>query len=84
MFNNNYNNSDSFERLSRILKNDKLQMPQMIERSLKKDILKAISGYMNIKDSNSDLRIEIVNNGNVLITFEGVAEGFKVQNNKVN
>ena len=39
---------------------------------------------MNIKDSNSDLRIEIVNNGNVLITFEGVAEGFKVQNNKVN
>ena len=64
MFNNNYNNSDSFERLSRILKNDKLQMPQMIESSLKKDILKAISGYMNIKDSNSDLRIEIVNNGN--------------------
>ena len=84
MFNNNYNNSDSFERLSRILKNDKLQMPQMIESSLKKDILKAISGYMNIKDSNSDLRIEIVNNGNVFITFEGVAEGFKVQNNKVN
>ena len=42
MFNNNYNNSDSFERLSRILKNDKLQMPQMIESSLKQDILKAM------------------------------------------
>ncbi|MDE6967298.1 MAG: cell division topological specificity factor MinE [Clostridia bacterium] len=72
----NQYNSESFDRLSRILKNDKIHMPQMIENSLKKDILRAISGYMNIKDCNSELKIEVANSGEILITFEGVAESF--------
>lgn len=79
MFNQNYKTgySISSERLSQILKKDKLQMPIMIEDSLKKEILKVISGYMNIKAVNSDLRIEVQNDGKILISFNALADGIK-------
>ena len=79
MFNQNYKTgySISSERSSQILKKDKLQMPIMIEDSLKKEILKVISGYMNIKAVNSDLRIEVQNDGKILISFDALADGIK-------
>ncbi len=76
MFNQNYKTGYS-ERLSQILKKDKLQMPIMIEDSLKKEMLKVISGYMNIKAANSDLRIEVQNDGKILISFDALADGIK-------
>ncbi len=81
MFNQNkdYYNSASSERLLQILKKDKLQMPQMIEQNLKKDMLKVIAGYLNLKDTNCDLRLEIENNGKILIAFEGIADSFKAK-----
>lgn len=81
MFNqsNRFYNSASSERLSQILKKDKLQMPQMIEISLKKDILKVVSAYLNLKGENCDLRLEIENNGKILLVFEGIADSFKAR-----
>lgn len=70
----NYN-SDSFERLSKILKNDKLHMPQMIENSLKKDLFEAISKYLQIK--GCQLKITTTNNGSIGFVFEGEAESYK-------
>jgi len=52
-------------------------MPIMIEDSLKKEMLKVISGYMNIKAANSDLRIEVQNDGKILISFDALADGIK-------
>lgn len=69
--------SDSCDRLQRILKNDKLKMPLMIEDSLRRDILKAISGYVVIAGADFDLRVEIAENGKVLIAFEGIGQRLK-------
>jgi len=69
-----YSQSD---RLIKILKKDKINMPQMIEDSLKKDILKVVSSYLNIKAVNSILKVEVANSGEILVTFEGVADSFK-------
>lgn len=77
---NAYDTSESFERLAKIIKKDKTQMPQMIENSLKKDILKVVSGYLNIKECNTDLRIEVASSGEILVTFEGVADSVKFKN----
>lgn len=79
MYNNYDDFSDSFERLSRILKNDKIHMPKMIESSLKKDILKAVSTYVNLKDKDAHLRIEVANNGEIFLSFEGIATGIKAK-----
>ncbi len=49
----------------------------MIEDSLKKDILKVVSSYLNIKAVNSILKVEVANSGEILVTFEGVADSFK-------
>ncbi|HRF36831.1 MAG TPA: cell division topological specificity factor MinE [Clostridia bacterium] len=72
-----YSQSDSYDRLIKILKKDKINMPQMIEDSLKKDILKVVSSYLNIKAVNSILKVEVANSGEILVTFEGVADSFK-------
>ncbi len=72
-----YCQSDSYDRLIKILKKDKINMPQMIEDSLKKDILKVVSSYLNIKAVNSILKVEVANSGEILVTFEGVADSFK-------
>ena len=72
-----YSQSDSYDRLIKILKKDKINMPQMIEDSLKKDILKVVSSYLNIKAVNSILKFEVANSGEILVTFEGVADSFK-------
>ncbi len=72
-----YSQSDSYDRLIKILKKDKINMPQMIEDSLKKDILKVVSSYFNIKAVNSILKVEVANSGEILVTFEGVADSFK-------
>lgn len=77
---NAYDNSESFERLAKILKNDKIHMPQMIENSLKKDILRVVASYLNIKECNTDLRIEVASSGEILVTFEGVADSMKIKN----
>lgn len=74
-----YSQSDSYDRLIKILKKDKINMPQMIEDSLKKDILKVVSSYLNIKAVNSILKVEVANSGEILVTFEGVADSFKQQ-----
>ena len=66
-----------YDRLIKILKKDKINMPQMIEDSLKKDILKVVSSYLNIKAVNSILKVEVANSGEILVTFEGVADSFK-------
>lgn len=70
---------NSYDRLSKILKNDKIHLPQMIENCLKQDIVRVVSSYFNIKECNTDLRIELEGNGEVLLTFEGVADGFKAK-----
>ena len=72
-----YSQSDSYDRLIKILKKDKINMPQMIEDSLKKDILKVVSSYLNIKAVNSILKVEVANSGEIPVTFEGVADSFK-------
>ncbi len=72
-----YSQSDSYDRLIKILKKDKINMPQMIEDSLKKDILKVVSSYLNIRAVNSILKVEVANSGEILVTFEGVADSFK-------
>ncbi len=72
-----YCQSDSYDRLIKILKKDKINMPQMIEDSLKKDILKVVSSYLNIRAVNSILKVEVANSGEILVTFEGVADSFK-------
>ena len=72
-----YCQSDSYDRIIKILKKDKINMPQMIEDSLKKDILKVVSSYLNIKAVNSILKVEVANSGEILVTFEGVADSFK-------
>ena len=72
-----YCQSDSYDRLIKILKKDKINMHQMIEDSLKKDILKVVSSYLNIKAVNSILKVEVANSGEILVTFEGVADSFK-------
>lgn len=77
MENGMYSQSDSYDRLIKILKKDKINMPQMIEDSLKKDILKVVSSYLNIKAVNSILKVEVANSGEILVTFEGVADSFK-------
>ncbi len=77
MENGMYCQSDSYDRLIKILKKDKINMPQMIEDSLKKDILKVVSSYLNIKAVNSILKVEVANSGEILVTFEGVADSFK-------
>lgn len=66
--------TNSFERLERILRNDKLHMPKMVEGMIKTDILKVLSNYMKIKDSSCNFSIEIAKSGEILITFEGVAD----------
>lgn len=73
--------SDSYGRLSRILKNDKIHMPKMIENCLRQDIIKVVSSYFNIKDCNTFLKVEIAGSGEILITFEGVADSFKARKN---
>lgn len=72
-----YCQSDSYDRLVKILKKDKINMPQMIEESLKKDILKVVSSYLNIKACNSVLKVEVASSGEILVAFEGVADSFK-------
>ena len=57
-----YSQSDSYDRLIKILK---------------KDILKVVSSYLNIKAVNSILKVEVANSGEILVTFEGVADSFK-------
>ena len=77
MENGMYCQSDSYDRLIKILKKVKINMPQMIEDSLKKDILKVVSSHLNIKAVNSILKVEVANSGEILVTFEGVADSFK-------
>lgn len=73
----NRNVSTSYERLSKILKNDKIHIPQMIENCLRQDIVRVVASYFNIKDCNTELKIELAKNGEVYIIFEGVADSFK-------
>lgn len=73
--------SESYDRLAKILKNDKIHMPKMIENCLRQDIVRVVSSYFNIKDINTSLRVEIADSGEILITFEGVADSFKARKN---
>ncbi len=79
MYNAKEYSSDSFSRLSKILKNDKLHMPQMIEDCLKNDLLRAMSKYLQIKCC--DLKICTNNDGKISFVFEGEAESYKAPQN---
>lgn len=65
---------NSYERLERMLRNDKLHLPKMVEEVIKNDLIKVLSNYMQIDQAKCEFSIKVQGNDKIFVVFEGEAD----------
>ena len=56
-----------YDKMAKILHNDKIKMPKLVESAVQSDIVAAVSNYMQVDSEKVDIVIETNDKGDILV-----------------